>query len=92
MSHEFKPGDLALVVGAIELPEDVGLTVTLVEHLFPGQAASCPKCPGEICDTDEPAWLVDHHDETLSLKRSRHLMPLRGDFQPERQKSQEVPA
>ncbi|VVN78933.1 hypothetical protein [Pseudomonas fluorescens] len=100
MSHNFKPGDLALIVGARRRPDAIGKVVELVEYLHPGQEGSFlfnnrgPFTNGD----DEATWLVVGDIEAfsftdlagLALVSSRYLMPLRGDFAPEQQKAKEA--
>lgn len=92
--HNFKAGDLAVVVGCRIDPSSIGHVVELVERTLPGEFFSSP-C-GEIfhSEADEPGWVVlsDVDLDGWAHIAERHLMPLRGDFAPERQKSQEVPA
>lgn len=103
MSHQFKPGDLALLVCATR-EENIGKTVELVrfsqERWVPygvdgytannAQMVSCWVINGDIV-TDQ-----DFEGENIAIKQAVamecHLMPLRGDFAPEQQKSREVVA
>lgn len=102
MNHNFKPGDLAMIVGAFCLPQNIGKTVVLEELLGDGQISAW-RDPADGCHIHNTAgsagWIVI--GEGLSswcggdgwcLVDSKHLMPLRGDFTPERQKCREVPA
>ena len=94
MKHEFKPGDLAMIVGARRRPEAIGKVVELIELLQPQQAAA------QIIDgtrfvnsDDEPCWLVTgdtlradaitcgvpHKVIGVGMSAPRFLMPLRGD-------------
>ncbi|WP_339069649.1 NfeD family protein [Pseudomonas idahonensis] len=104
MSHQFKPGDLALIIGAItEAGRDlIGRTVELV-HKAPG---------GEHIRFDGRHWLAKGKDSWIvkgdglitvfgdgrvapsdvCLCAEENLMPLRGDFSPEQQKAKEVVA
>lgn len=102
MSHQFKPGDLALVV-ACKIPELIGKVVELVEMIPAGGTTKTGDREWEN-KTNDAAWLVtgpgllcltvkgNVEPDTFTSIAERKLMPLRGDFQPERQKSQEVPA
>jgi hypothetical protein len=101
MNHQFKPGDLALIVQA-HREENIGKTVELVrfsqERWVPygddgytannSQMVPCWVVNGDIV-TDQ-----DFQGENVSVKQAValecHLMPLRGDFAPEQQKSREV--
>lgn len=103
MSHQFKPGDLALIVNS-KITENIGRVVELVRRTD----ENIIKTPdgGVFANPDRLAcWVVAGDslkatrvlDGTESFNSfgaaaERNLMPLRGDFQPERQKSQEVPA
>lgn len=74
---KFKAGDLALIIGATQNFNVIGLAVELTEPT--------------INTSGEPGWRwVGGTARFGSLER--HLMPLRGDFEPERQKQQEQPA
>lgn len=92
--NQFKPGDLALIIDSSE-PEDIGRVCEVVgvlindktEHLF----------MGELHDGDaDGIWsaFVDLGASSggIWLFGQYQLMPLKKDFQPEQQKSQEVSA
>lgn len=94
----FKAGDLCLIVGG---PAHlIGKAVTVEERLLPGDWFTAPN--GMDCHINErsygPLCLVSAEGLTsvcgdgYDLIGERFLVPLRGDFQPEQQKSQEVPA
>lgn len=100
--HNFKPGDLALIVGAFSVQQNIGKTVVLEEFLADGQISTW-RDPSDgllIWNTSGSAGWIVLGDGVKSrcgadgwvLASPGHLMPLRGDFAPERQKSQEVPA
>jgi len=100
MSHNFKPGDLAMIVGAFNVPSNIGQSCELIEHLQP-DAISDWIDPGDGCrlqnSAGSPAWLVVGDGlrswcgaSGWTLADERHLMPLRGDFAPEQQKTKEV--
>lgn len=100
MSHQFKPGDLALIVGAHTIPENVGKVCELVELLAPEQISTWrdPNDGKRIQNaTGIAAWVVVG-DDLLSWCGSKgwvmadpvHLMPLRGDFAPEQRKARAV--
>lgn len=77
MSHNSKPGDLALIVGSSgRRPETIGRFIELIEP------ADCGV---------EPAWIWDDHG-TYEMTATKHLVPLKGYFTPEQQKKQEQPA
>lgn len=100
MNHNFKPGDLALIVGTVSHPQNIGKTCELIEHLDPGQVSHWKDSEGfhQKNDDTSAAWIVSGHELSGDgvrgslLVDSKHLMPLRGDFAPERQKAQEVTA
>lgn len=71
MSHQFKPGDLAVtLVDGFFFP--VMAQVELIKPVFPAGF-----------------WQVGRGGVT-SVYREQSLMPLRGDFEPEKQKAKEV--
>lgn len=77
MTSNFKPGDLALIIGSSgRRPELIGHTIQLVEM------TECRGGPGWT-------WMDGSLQEFTLVK---HLMPLRGDFAPEQQKSREAVA
>lgn len=100
MSHNLKPGDLVLIVGATTDTRNIGKTAELVE-LVPPQTFSCFLLPQGIrASHDEPhaCWLLaggsliqeDASCNGFGIRSPRFLMPLRGDFAPERQKAKEA--
>ncbi|KAA8702443.1 hypothetical protein [Pseudomonas proteolytica] len=101
MSHNFKPGDLALIVGYSRSPENVGKSCELVAFLLPGDRIDFPVIgfDGVRHTGDKPGWFVAG-DALVSTSGStgytmvleKNLMPLRGDFTPEQQKAKEVEA
>jgi len=101
VSHQFKPGDQALIVGARNYPSNIGKTCELIEFLGVEQVSTWR----DPCDnlrvrnaTGEPCWLVvgdgvfsgAKDSDGAALALPRHLMPLRGDFTPEQQKAKEA--
>lgn len=103
MSHQFKPGDLALIVNS-KIVENIGRVVELVRSTDAGIIKT--PCGGYVANPDRLACLIVA-GEALKAKRvldgaaslnsfgavaEKNLMPLRGDFQHERQQSREVPA
>jgi len=89
MSHQFKPGDLALTL--IDLPPVMaGSVVELVERLVKGNIVNTPSgpmvalCDGWICAHDLVPGNAGYADNSL--------MQLRGDFAPDQLKSKAVPA
>lgn len=89
MSHQFKAGDLAMVIESGD-PADIGKSVEIVcvliddkdLHFFRGQAfqgwADHAPCAFIIMDGEIWMW------------QQKNLMPLRGDFEPDREKAQEL--
>jgi len=102
MNHNFKPGDLAMIVGAFSVQQNIGKTVVLEEFLADEQISTWrdPSDGQRIQNTSGSAgWIVLGEDvksycgsNGWVLADPSHLMPLRGDFALELQKSQEVPA
>lgn len=103
MNHQFKAGDLALIVGARKCPQNIGLTCELVEFLEVGQVSAW-RDPADnrpvVNGADAPCWLVVGDGLASGIEQTTgaclvlrpHIMPLRGDFAPELQKSREVSA
>lgn len=100
--HEFTPKDLALIV-ADGNPENVGKCVELSELVDPGRLYWSPVDDGYLRNNSgRQVWIVvgdvvsTYDDGTVKRgfcqKCPSRLMPLRGDFAPENEKSQEVPA
>lgn len=101
---QFKPGDLALIINSA-CAENIGKTVRLV-HFVPvggmpnveGKVYTPREHPTWIVESiDGTTSLVSPKFTTGELVhisagpcREVWLMPLRGDFQPEQQKSREV--
>lgn len=97
---KFKAGDLAMLTD----PDNFGTTVELVSfHVGPHQI-NHPEGHFQTIPAGASGWIVRadaivsknilgdfSHVRELAF-REKWLMPLRGDFQSERQKSQEVPA
>jgi len=87
---QFKPGDLALVVSG----GFMGETAELIRFVLPGDVVVSPTSGKKY--QFRPAagiggWLCKFRSE-WAIKHEKNLMPLRGDFQPEQQKSREVVA
>ncbi|EWC39576.1 hypothetical protein [Stutzerimonas stutzeri] len=93
MNHNFKPGDLALVISSGE-EELIGKTVEVLEVLLDSQKEyEAYGCIHEGDADGSPSAFVDFGGANdVWLFSQKNLMPLRGDFQPERQKESEVPA
>lgn len=104
MAHELKAGDLALIVGAHRLPDNIGKTCTLLRFVRKDEFYSLPD--GTRAKALNCSWLIEGDGITgitrnlitgeikeiggSALVDPRHLMPLRGDFNPEQQKSKEA--
>lgn len=88
MSHNFKPGDLALTL--ISLPAAAaGSVVQLDERVMANQILKIEgvgtflsKATGWLCSREGQPHILAYADGSL--------MPLRGDFNPEQQKAKEA--
>ena len=97
---KFKAGDLALVVGCNTNPKNLGKVVELIALIFPGEIFHAPDGRKYLADMDQHGggWIVQSENfisrdrQPWGLVEERHLMPLKGDFQPEQQKAKEVEA
>jgi len=100
MSHQFKPGDLALIVGARRLTANIGKTCELIELLAPNRVSAWrdPADNRPVSNASgREVWLVVGEGLISSIQDTygaclvlpAHLIPLRGDFAPELQKAQE---
>ena len=87
MSHNFNPGDLALVISGGHLGE----TAELVRFVMPGDLIVSPTT-GKLYEFRPAAkvggWLCKFTC-MHAVKHEKNLMPLRGDFSHERQKAKE---
>lgn len=101
MNNQFKSGDLALIVGFNKSPVNLGKACELIAFMQPGERIDYQHGDfGGFRHTGtQPGWLVSGDGLISSSGNAGHtlvlqnnLMPLRGDFAPELQKSQEVPA
>ena len=103
MSHNFKSGDLALIVNS-GAPENIGKTVRLVEFVAPHGEGFVHEGV-MFSPRPEATWIVESLDGSKSLVggyiqrnimvssgpcRQKWLMPLRGDFTHEQQKAKEA--
>ena len=86
MSHQFKPGDLALTLGAIPGHIDAGVCVEVLRILLAGDRFIMK---GQIYEAVGRVALVVWDDRKFCFD-SRQLIPLRGDFTPEAQKAREA--
>lgn len=101
---QFKSGDMALIVGSrLGISPNIGKAVELIQTVMPGESFTTPDGFKLASGADYPTWMVSGEglmaltisDRRVScggvcLIQERYLMPLRGDFQPEQQKSREV--
>jgi hypothetical protein len=98
MSHQFKSGDLAIIIGG----PNTGSCVELISFHASGDVRMSSGC---WTRADVPSWKVTGPSLTARLEGipGRYkvaqglicqslLMPLRGDFAPEKAESREVPA
>ena len=88
MSHNFKPGDLALVISGGYLGE----TAELVRFVMPGDMIVSPTT-GKVYEFRPAAgvggWLCKFKF-MHAVKHEKNLMLLRGDFSHEQQKAKEA--
>lgn len=101
MSHHFKPGDLAVIVGANVLTQNIGKSVELSAFVQEGDLYAGPDAQ-LYRHTDIGCWIVRGEGvefrtecgvyEGFGICEPRHLMPLPGSPVPEQAKSLEVPA
>ena len=80
MAHEFKPGDLALIIGA-RCPDSIGEVAELLEYVGPLTPHPTDPATGVEDPNGKPAW----HVKTWSgvgYVYQHNLMPLKGDEQP----------
>jgi hypothetical protein len=101
MSKNLNQGDIAYVTGAFSVTENIGRSVELVHYIQPFGEAFCQD--GYFEADADGLWIVTAEDlwrntvggrvlSNLAGIAPQHLKPLRGDFQPEREKRQEQPA
>ncbi len=88
MSHQFKPEDQALtLVSKYQMP--AMSSVTLVIFIRAGRKAIEPD--GDLWVAPHDGWVVGREGEDgYGFFKPEQLMPLRGDFEPGRQKSREL--
>lgn len=103
---KFKAGDLALIIGSRHPDsQNCGRVVELVKIVQPGEEFPCPDGKQRRSGLDKAVWLVEADGlQARSIKLGwidaggiclideKYLMPLKGDFHPEQQKSREVEA
>ncbi|RMR53275.1 hypothetical protein ALP83_02317 [Pseudomonas syringae pv. actinidiae] len=100
MSNQFKSGDLAIIVGANSLTQNIGKQCELREFVTSGDFYVAPN--GEVYRHDDvPCWTLvgdglvavvegEVVDLGFGIHEPRHLMPLRDDLIPEQQKAKEA--
>lgn len=101
MSHQFQPGDLALIAKQ-DHQENIGRVVELLFLVADGEQYQNPEGSTNRNAAGTAIWVVSaeglfHHSTVKgwhvagwTQKAPCNLMPLRGDFAPEQQKSREV--
>lgn len=91
MSHQFKPGDLALVINCGQ-EERIGTTVEVLEVLLDDQKEyQAYGFTHEGHGDGSPSAFVDFGGTgDVWFFSQKNLMPLRGDFAPEQQKAKEA--
>lgn len=103
MSHNFKVGDMALIVSSSKgTSPNIGMAVELVIKLRTNDYFNLPDGRRAVNRGPE-CWMVEASGLSattlqggrmdlggISLVQERHLMPLRSDFTPEQQKAKEA--
>lgn len=88
MSHQFKPGDLALTLCARQAYPAM-CVLELVAFVTGGR--SYAGAGGQIWTAPCDGWVVDRPEyPEHDFYEPHQLMPLRGDFVPEKQKAREA--
>ncbi|WP_448693566.1 hypothetical protein [Pseudomonas rhizophila] len=99
MSHNFKPGELAMIIGYSKSAANLGKSCELVAFLHPGERADLAVSgfDGVRHTGDKPGWLVAGGElvatsgtRGFTIVLEKNLMPLKGDFSQEQQKSREL--
>lgn len=103
MSHQFKPGDLALIIGSSQgVSPNIGMAVELVQKLETDGRFLMPD--GRTISNRGPlCWVIYANGVAAQLSNGAivdiggfalcmeiYLMPLGGDFAPEQQKAKEA--
>jgi hypothetical protein len=100
MNHQFKSGDMAMIIGANSLTQNIGKQCELREYVTKGDRYIAPN--GVVYQhEDVPCWtLVGDglvavvEDEVIDLgfgiHEPRHLMPLPPDRAPEKNRAKEL--
>jgi hypothetical protein len=96
---KFKAGDLALIVGGERHTRNIGKVCELAFPVTPGMVFKNPvNGYRSTVRSEKPGWfvvgdtLIADNGLGYCLIQEKYLIPLRGDFQPEQQKSKEVEA
>lgn len=102
MNNQFKAGDLAVIVGANSLTQNIGKHCELRRFIVKGDMYIAPN--GEVYQHDDvPCWVVtgeglfwvadgDPVQGDFGVHEPRHLMRLRDGFTTSPERAQEVPA
>ncbi|WP_122341072.1 hypothetical protein [Pseudomonas caricapapayae] len=102
MNHQFKSGDLAIIVGANSLTQNIGKQCELREFVTSGDFYVAPN--GEVYRHDDvPCWTLvgdglvavvegEVVDLGFGIHEPRHLMPLIDDSTPAGRKAKAVSA
>ncbi|ORL69480.1 hypothetical protein B7H19_11175 [Pseudomonas putida] len=102
MSHQFKPGDLALVIGSSQgTSSNIGMAVELVQQLETDAGFVMPD-GRTIFNRGPLCWVIYADGASAQLSNGGivdiggfalcmeiYLMPLRGNFEPKQQKAKE---
>ncbi len=90
MNHQFKPGDLALIINHT-FPPVIGTCVELVSRHLVGPVDRKDPMDPSVYEQEggDAVWVVS---DDGAIVWEKWLMPLRGNFAPTEQKSQAVPA
>lgn len=103
MTHQFKSGDLAVIVGSSKgISPNIGMAVELVQKRATNEAFGLAD-GRRFLNRGPESWVVQASGLSanlhaggwldvggVALVEERHLIPLRGDFAPEQQKSKEA--
>ncbi|WP_288477119.1 hypothetical protein [uncultured Pseudomonas sp.] len=89
MNHNFKPGDLALVVGGTCL---LGYQVQLAVWVNPGETVTIAGHDFRLSSHVKRGGWVIELDSAVVVKLPENLMPLQHDFSFERHQAVEVAA
>jgi len=88
MSHNFKPGDLALTLKA---GYGIAAMTTVQLEMFLGNGWKAQEPDGQLWTAPFDGWVVGRDGEDgFGFFKASNLMPLRGDFAPTEQKSKAV--